>query len=84
MPNLEHFISIDKLLKNVNFLQEGTGKTPTTDLHNEARKRDFFDEIKDIIKTKITKQAHALKIMHTLIMLNYNLTNFDFLNLKFF
>ena len=45
MPNVRHFLNIDKLLKNANVSQLGTGKNPTTALYSETTKHEnFFDE----------------------------------------
>ena len=38
MPNLKHFLSIGKLLKNGNVSRLGTGKIPTTTLYSETTK----------------------------------------------
>ena len=39
---MENYWSIDRLLKNVNFLQLGTGKNPTTPLYSETNKIQVF------------------------------------------
>ena len=36
------FYCIDRLLKNVNVLQEGRGKNPTTPLYSDAKKNVKF------------------------------------------
>ena len=49
---MENYWSIDRLLKNVNFLQVGTGKNPTTPLYSETKKSQVnFNET----NIKITK-----------------------------
>lgn len=40
--NLSYFLSIFKLLKNVNVSQLGKGKNPTTIFNNETTKPTFF------------------------------------------
>ena len=41
---MENYWSIERLLKNVNFLQLGTGKNPTTPLYSETKKNSSFFE----------------------------------------
>ena len=56
MPNLKHFMSIDKLLKNVYVLRTGTGKSLTTALYRETTKPEhIFDKIKTTKKSKNKK-----------------------------
>ena len=38
VPNMKHYYSIDRLLKNINVLQVGTGKNPTTPLYSKTKK----------------------------------------------
>ena len=63
MPNLKHFVSIDRFLKNANVLHAGMTKELTTALYSETTKPEFFffDETKTIKNAKIVKQAHAFK-----------------------
>ena len=56
VPNIKHYCSIDRLLKNV-VLQVGTSKNPTTLFYCDTKKGKFFEQ-KNI---KITKREHALK-----------------------
>ena len=51
---MKNYYSIDRLFKNVNVLQVGTGKNPTTPSHSEMKKVN-----KKNIKT--TKREHAFK-----------------------
>ena len=37
IPNMKKYFSIDRLLKNVNILQVGTGKNPTTLLYYDTK-----------------------------------------------
>ena len=53
------FYCIDRLLKNVNVLQEGRGKNPTTPLYSDPKKNVKFFWTKK--KIKITKREHFLK-----------------------
>ena len=56
--NMKNYWSIDRLLKNVNVLQVGTGKNTTTPLYCETKKSEvFFNEI----NIKITKRENAFK-----------------------
>ena len=34
---MKHYYSIDRLLKNINVLQVGTGKNPTTPLYSKTK-----------------------------------------------
>ena len=53
---MDYFWSIDKLLKNVNVLESGTSKNPTTALCSKTTKPEiFFDEKKIIKNAKIAK-----------------------------
>lgn len=56
MPKLKHFLSIEKLTKDIIVSQLGQGKNLTTTLYSEVTK----PETKTIKKATITKQAHAL------------------------
>ena len=42
VPNMKNYCSIDRLLKNVYFLQVGTGKNPTTPLYSDTKKVKSF------------------------------------------
>ena len=42
VPNIKNYYSVDRLLKNVNVLQVGPGKNPTTPLYSETKKVKFF------------------------------------------
>ena len=55
---MKNYYSIDRLLKNVNVLQVGTGKNPTTPLYSETKKKLKYFEQKNI---EITKIEHAFK-----------------------
>ena len=37
VPNMKKYYSIDRLLKNVNILQVGTGRNPTTPLYSDTK-----------------------------------------------
>ena len=50
------FLSINKLFKNTNVSQLGTGINPTTALYSKTTKPEIFLDV------KITKRAHAFKI----------------------
>ena len=58
VPNMKSFYSIDRLLKNVNVLQIGTGKNSTTPFYSETKKSENFLNKENI---KITKRKHAFK-----------------------
>ena len=58
VPNMNNNCSIDKLLQNINVLQVGTGKNPTTALYSETKKGENILNEKNI---KITKREHAFK-----------------------
>ena len=49
---MENYWSIERLLKNVNFLQLGTGKNPTTPLYSETKKIQVFLNETNIKATK--------------------------------
>ena len=49
---MENYWSIERLLKNVNFLQLGTGKNPTTPLYSETKKIQVFLSETNIKATK--------------------------------
>ena len=55
---MKSFYSIDRLLKNVNVLQIGTGKNSTTPFYSETKKSENFLNKENI---KITKRKHAFK-----------------------
>ena len=55
---MKNYYSIDRLLKNVNVLQVGTGKNPTTTLYIETKKSENFLNLKNI---KRTKREYAFK-----------------------
>ena len=55
---MKKYWRIDRLLKNVNVLQVGTGKNPTTTLYSDIKKSENFLNEKNI---KITKREHAFK-----------------------
>ena len=38
VPNIKNYCSIDRLLKNVNILQVGTGKNATVPLYSDTKK----------------------------------------------
>ena len=42
VPNLKNHCSTERILKNVNVLQIGTGKNPTTPLYSDTKKREYF------------------------------------------
>ena len=42
VPYMKNYYSIDRLLENVNVLQVGTGKNPTTPLYSETKKSENF------------------------------------------
>ena len=42
ITNVKNLLSIDRLVKNVNFLQTGTGKNPITLLYSETKKKVKF------------------------------------------
>ena len=50
---MKNYCSIEKLLKNVNVLQVGTGKNPTSPLYSKTKKSENFLNEKNI---KITKK----------------------------
>ena len=60
MTYFEHYILIiEKLLKNTNVSELGTGKNPSTALYSETTKPETF-----LMKTKtakITKRVHSFK-----------------------
>ena len=55
---MKNFYNIDRLLKNVNVLQVGTGKNPTTPLYSDTKISENF-LIKENINT--TKREHTFK-----------------------
>ena len=63
---MKNYYSIDRLLKNVNVLQVGTGKNPTTPLYSETKKKLKFFEQKNI---EITKIEHAGLLIQSMIIL---------------
>ena len=42
ITNVKNLLSNDRLVKNVNFLQTGTGKNPITLLYSETKKKVKF------------------------------------------
>ena len=79
VTNIKYYCSIDRLLKNDNILQVGTGKNPTTPLYKDAKKSEIFFNVKNI---KITKGDYALKVLQGLVMFKFqNLLTFNY-NLK--
>ena len=42
VSNMKNYYSIDSLLKNVNVLQVGTAKNPTSPLYSDTRKKEIF------------------------------------------
>ena len=58
VPNLKNHCSTERILKNVNVLQIGTGKNPTTPLYSDTKKREYSFNEKNI---KITKREHVFK-----------------------
>ena len=46
VPNIKHYCSIDRLLKNVIVLQVGTSKNPTALLYSDTKKGKFFERKK--------------------------------------
>ena len=58
VPNMINYWNIDRLLKNVNMLQLGTGKNPTTPLYSKTKKSENFFNKENL---KITKRKHAFK-----------------------
>ena len=70
---MKNYYSIDRLLKNVNVLQVGTGKNPTTPLYSETKKKLKYFEQKNI---EITKIEHAFKGFAS----NYNVEILNFFN----
>lgn len=42
MPNLNYFVSIEKLLNNANVLLVGTSKNPATTLYSETANPKMF------------------------------------------
>ena len=64
---MKNYYGIDKLLKNVNVLQVGTGKMQTTHLYSDTKKVKFLIE-KHI---KISEIEHALNGLRVLIMLKF-------------
>ena len=58
VPNIKNYYSIDRLLKNANVLQAGTGKNPTTPLYSDTKKSENVLNQKDI---KMIKRRHAFK-----------------------
>ena len=63
VPDMKSFYSIDRLLKNVNVLQIGTGKNSTTPFYSE-----HFLNKENI---KITKKNMLLKVLQVFIMLKF-------------
>ena len=55
---MKNYKGIDRLLKNVNVLQVGTGKNATTPSHSETKKCEKFLNEKNM---KTTKREHAFK-----------------------
>ena len=66
---MKNYYGIDKLLKNVNVLQVGTGKMQTTHLYSDTKKVKFLIE-KHI---KISEIEHALNGLLVLIMLKFKI-----------
>ena len=65
--------STDKILKNANFLQQGTGKNLTTPLYSQTTKPEIFFDEKGYKNGKITKPSHAYKVClstHSVEILN--------------
>lgn len=55
VPTLNHFMCIDKLLKNANVLQVGTGKASATALCNETTKTENVSMKQRLKKSKSNK-----------------------------
>ena len=55
--NIKDYCSIERLLKNVNILQGGTGKNPTILLYSDKKSENFLNK-KNL---KITKRENAFK-----------------------
>ena len=65
--------STDKVLKNANFLQQGTDKNLTTPLYSQTTKPEIFFDEKGYKNGKITKPSHAYKVClstHSVEILN--------------
>ena len=68
---MKYYCSIERLLKNANVLQVGTGKNPTSPLYSKAKKSENFLNEKNI---KITKRERVFKgfaITYNIEILNY-------------
>ena len=73
IPNMKHVWSTDRLLKNANILNSGTGKNPTTALYSETTKNEiFFDKKKQ------------LKVLLILLIVHHLLCNRDLLKIMRF
>ena len=57
VPNLNHFMCIDKLLKNANVLPVGTGKASATALCNETTKTENVSMKQRLKKSKSNKMS---------------------------
>ena len=60
LPNMKHVWNIERLVKNANVLESGTGKNPTSALYSKTTKPESFNVKKTIKICKNNKMITCL------------------------